>query len=117
MKKYCNRTAEDLKAIEQAKISDLHQITSLRTILKSLALSIDKFNTDVIKSLSQEDQNNIREIVKNTTEAVERCEDTISRLRTLIKKRPHSNSEFDVLRGELNDAITTIQCLQVSFNT
>ena len=116
MKKYCNRTAEELKALEQAKISGLHQITSLRTVFKSLALSFDKYNTDVIDSLSQEDKNNIGEIVKDTREAVERCENTTSKLRALIKKRPRSKSEFDALHGELNNTITTIQCLQTSFN-
>ena len=85
-------------------------------MLKSLALSFDKCNTDVIASLSQEDKNNIGEIVKDTTEAVERCGDTMSRLRALIKKKPRSKSEFDVLRGELDHIITTIQCLQSSFN-
>ena len=117
MKKYCNRTAKELKALEEAKISDLHQITSLRTIFKTLASSFDKYNTDVVDSLSQEDRNNIREIVKDATEAMERCEDTMSRLRALTKKRPRSNSEFDILRGEITNTITTIQCLQNSFKT
>ena len=116
MKRHCNKTAEELKALEQAKISDLHHITSLRTVFKSLALSFDKYNTDVIDSLSPEDKNSIGDIVKDTGEAVERCENTMARLRALIKKRLRSKSEFDVLRGELDNSITTIQCLQSSFN-
>ena len=106
-----------METLEEAKISDLHQITSLRTIFKTLALSFEKYTTDVIDSLSQEDKDNIREIVKDATEAMERCEDTISRLRALTRKRPRSNSELDILRDELKNTITTIQCLQTSFNT
>ena len=116
MKKYCNRNAEELKTIEQVRISDLHHITSLQTIFRIHALSFDKYNTDVIDSLNQEDKNKIGGIVKGATEAVERCEDTTSRLKALIRKKSLSKSESDVLRGELDNAITTIQCFQTSFN-
>ena len=117
MKKHCSRTAEELKALEQAKISGLNRITSLRTVFKALALSFDKYNKDVMESLSQKDKVNIGEIVKDTTEAIEKCKGTMVELRALTKKKLRSKSELDVLRDELNSAITTIQCLQASFSS
>lgn len=117
MKKHCNRTAEGLVALEQAKISGLHQITSLRTVFKSLATSFDKLNEDVEESLSQKDKGNIREIAKDTMGAMDRCEDTICKIKALTKKKLRSKSELDVLRNELNDAMASIQCLQISLNT
>lgn len=116
MKKFCNKTAEELKALEQAKISDLHHFTSLRTVFKSLALSFGKYNADVFDSLSQEDRYNIGIMVKDTTDAIEKCKDTMSKFKDATRKRPRSKAEFGVLRGELDHSLTTIQCLQSSFH-
>lgn len=117
MKEYWNRTAERSKAIEQAKISVIHQINSLRTVSTSFTSSVNKYNTDIVGLLGQKDQDDIRDIVGDTTEVIERCEGTVPKLRTLILKKVHSKSELAVLREELNGAIATIQCLQASFNT
>lgn len=70
-----------------------------------------------MESLSQKDKVNIGEIVKDTTEAMEKCKGTMVELRALTKKKLRSKSELDVLRDELNSAITTIQCLQASFSS
>ena len=69
------------------------------------------------KLLSQKDKDNIREIMRDTTGVLERCEGIVSKLKALTKKKLHSKSELDVLREELNTAISTIQCLHTSFNT
>ena len=117
MKKYCNKTAERLKALEQAKVSGIHQVTSLRIVFKSLASSFDKYNSDIIDLLSPKDRHDIREIMKDTDGVIERCEGTMSKLRALAKKKIHDKSELDVLRDELNDAVNIIQCLQKAFDT
>ena len=116
MKRSCNKTAERLKALEQAKASGIHQITSLRIVFKTLASSFDKYNAEVEKFLSQKDKDSIREIMRETTGVIERCEGTVSKLKALTKKKLHSRSELDVLREELNAAISTLQFLQTSFS-
>ncbi|CAF9909963.1 hypothetical protein IMSHALPRED_008517 [Imshaugia aleurites] len=117
VKKSCNKTAEKLKALEQAKASGTHQIASLRIVLKTLASSFDKYNAEVEKVLSQKDKDDIGEVMRDATGVIERCEGIVSKLKALTKKKLRSKSELDVLREELNTAISTIQCLQTSFNT
>ena len=79
-KKYCDEKAERFGALEQAKISSLDQIRSLRIIFKSLAASIEKINTDVDDSLSQKDKDAIRGIVKDLYEVMEEGEGTVSKI-------------------------------------
>lgn len=117
VKKFCNKTVEELKALERAKVSGIHQITSLRIVFKALASSFDKYNDDVIALLSQKDRENIGELIKDTHGVIEGCEGTVSKLRALTKKKLRSKSELDVLREELSGAISTIQCLQESFTS
>ncbi len=117
IKRFCDKTAEELKAVELAKCSGTDQITSLRTVFKSLGSSFDKYNEDVITLLGQKDKESIGEIMKDTEGVIERCEVTISKLRALTRKKVRSKSELDVLREELRDAVSTIQCLKDSFHT
>ena len=117
MKNHCKKTAEGLKALEQAKSAGIQQTTSLRIVINSLASSFDNYNTDIIDSLSQKAKHGIGEIVKDTNAVIERCEGTVSKLKALTKKELHSESELDVLRKDLSDSINIIQCLQNSFNT
>ena len=117
IKRFCDKTAEELKAVELAKSSGTDQITSLRTVFKSLASSFDKYNKDVIDLLDQKDKESIGEIMKDTEVVIEKCEVTMSRLRALIRKKNRSKSELDVLREELRGAVSTIHCLKDSFNT
>ncbi len=116
IKKFCDKTAEELKAVELAKSSGTDQITSLRTVFRSLASSFDKYNEDVIDLLDQKDKEKIGEIMKDTEGVIERCEVTMSKLRALTRKKVRSKSELDVLREELRGAVSTIQFLQDSFN-
>ena len=113
----CKKTAEELRALEQAKASGIHQIVSLRTVFKSFASSFDKYDEDVVGLLSQKDRESIGEIMRDAEGVIERCEGTVSKLRALSKKKVRSKSELDVLREELNDVVSTIQCLQESFHT
>ena len=117
VQKCCKKTAEELKALERAKVSGIHQIISLRTVFKSLASSFDKYEEDVINLLSQKDKEKLGEIMRDTEGIIERCEGTVTELRALTKRKVRSGSELDVLREELNGVVFTIQCLQESFNT
>ena len=90
---------------------------SLRITFRTLATSFDKINTDVDDSLSQKDKDAIRAIVKILYEVMEGCEGTVSKIRTLTKKKLRTKSELDVLREELRDASTTINHLQTNLNT
>ena len=117
MKKYCKKTAERLRALEQAKSAGIHQITSLRIVFRALASSFEKYNDVIIDSLNQKAKNDIGEIIKDTKGVMERCEGTVSKLRALTKKELHSKSELDVLREELSGAIQIIQVLQNSFDS
>ena len=117
MKNYFNRTAEQFRTLEQARISGLDQIKSLRVIFKNLAVFFEKINTDVDDSLSQHDKDAIGEIVKDLYEVMEDCEGTVSQIRALTKKKPVTKSEFDVLREKLNGAFTRIFSLQMTLNT
>ncbi len=116
IKRSCDKTAEELKSVELAKSLGTDQITSFRTVLKSLASLFDKYNEDVIGSLDQKDKERIGEMMKDTEGVIERCEVTISKLRALTRKKVHSKSELDVLREELRGAVSTIHYLKDSFN-
>ena len=116
MKKHCNKTAEELRALDQAKISALHQIPSLRTVFKSIASSFDSLNGDIVESLSQKDKDDIEDIVKDTKGVIDRSEGIICNIKALTKKKLRYKSGLDELRNELNEAITTIQSLQISLN-
>ena len=117
MKRYCDKTAEKLEAIEQARVSGINQVTSLRIVVKSLASSFDKYNTDVNDLLSQKDKDAIGGVIKDTWTVIERCEGTVSQLRALTRKKTNSKSKLDVLRDELKETTSTIQSLHLAFNT
>ena len=78
-------------------------------------------NTDMDNALSQKDKDAIRAIIKNLYEVMEGYKGTVSKIRTLTKKKRHKKrhirSELDVLREELRDASTTINHLQTNLNT
>ena len=114
VKKYFDKTAEELEAIQQAKVAGIDQIASLRTITKSISLSFIKLNTDVFDLLSQEDKKSIEEIMKGMMKEIEKCEGTVSKLKAHTRKKIHTKSELEVLRGQLNQALSTIHCLQVA---
>ena len=116
MKKYFNKTAEELEALQQAKVAGIDQIASLRTVIKSISLYFTKLNTDVLDLLSQEDKNYIEDIVKPMTEQVEKCEGTVSKLRAHTRKTIHTKSELEVFRDQLNQALSTLQWLQGTLN-
>lgn len=116
MKKYFNKTAEELKALQQAKVAGIDQITSLRTVTKSISLYFTKLNTDVLDLLSQEDKDVIEEIVKDMTKEIEKCEGTVSKLKAHTRKRIHTKSELEVFRDQLNGALSTLQYLHAALN-
>ncbi len=116
MKKYFNKTAEELKALQQAKVAGIDQITSLRTVTKSISLYFTKLNTDVVDLLSQEDKDGIEEIVTDMTKEIEKCEGTMSKLKAHTRKKIHTKSELEVFLDQLNHALSTLQCLQGSLN-
>ena len=116
MKKYFNKTAEELKALQQAKVAGIDQITSFRTVTKSISLYFTKLNTDVLDLLSQEYKDGIEEIVKAMTREIEKCEGTVSELKAYTKKRIHTKSKLEVFRDQLNQAFSTLQSLQVALN-
>ena len=112
MRKYFNKTAEESKALQQAKVAGKDQITSLQIVEKSISLYFTKLNTDVIGLLSQEDKDRIEEIVTYTTKEIEKCEGTVSNLKAHTRKRIHTKSELEVFRDQLNHALSTLQYLQ-----
>ena len=117
VRKYCKKHAEKLEALEQARVSGIYQLTSLRTVFKSLASSFDKYNTDVIDLLGPKAKEDIGEIMKDTMRIMETSEGTVSKLRALTRTKVRSKSEVDVLREELAGAVAVIECLQGSFST
>ena len=112
MRKYLNKTAEESKALQQAKVAGKDQIASLRIVAKSISLYFTKLNTDVVGLLRQEDKDKIQEIVTYTTKEIEKCEDTVSNLKAHTRKKIHTKSELEVFRDQLNHALGTLRHLQ-----
>lgn len=112
VKKYFNKTAEELEALQQAKVAGIDQIASLRTVTKSIPLSFIKLNTDVLDLLSQEDKDSIKEIMKGMNKEIEKCEGTVSKLKAHTRKTLYTTSELEVLRGQLHQALSTLLYLQ-----
>ena len=117
VKKYCKQRAEKLEALEQVRVSGIHELTSLRTVFKSYASSFDTYNTDVINLLGLKAKGDIGEIMKDTLRVMEASEGTVSKLRALTKTKICSKSDVDVLRQELAHALKVIECLQTAFST
>ena len=112
MRKHFNKTAEESKALQQAKVAGKDQIASLRIVENSISLYLTKFKTDVVGLLSQEDKDRIEVIVTYTTKEIEKCEGTVSNLKAHTRKKIHTKSELEVFRDQLNHALGTLQHLQ-----
>ena len=116
MRNHFNKTAEESKALKQAKVAGKDQITSIRTVADLISLYFTKLNTDVVGLLSQEDKDRIEEIVTYTTKEIEKCQGTVSSLKAHTRKKIHTKSELEVFRDQLNHALGTLQYLQGTLN-
>ena len=112
---HCHRASEELRSLEQARLSSQFQITSLRVLYRALSTNLDKYNCDVERSLSKSDRDAIGDIIQDIDRIADKSEETVVKLKKAIQKSGNNRTELDMLRDELNTAVSVIQSLQTAF--
>ncbi|KAL8703405.1 MAG: hypothetical protein Q9201_003408 [Fulgogasparrea decipioides] len=114
----CQRGPEKSETLERARSAATSQLANLRLVFDNIALTLNKYHTNVEHHLDRSDRAEIRTTLKGIKRvADETREGTIPRFSAAVKQTKNSRDELTALWVELNTALATISNLQTTFQS